>query len=67
MATEHKPSLTSAEIGILWNEYLADTISICIEKFHVAKEQDKQARAILQDATSSMEKKVRPDSSNVPK
>ena len=56
MAIEHKAPLTSSEIGILWIQYMGDTMALCLEKFHVAKEQDSQVRAIYQDAVSLMEK-----------
>jgi len=56
MSTEHKTPLTSAEIGNLWTQYIIDTMSLQIEKFHTAKEQDEQARAIMQTAVSLLEK-----------
>jgi len=56
MATEHKTSLTSTEIGVLWFQYMVDTMSLCVEKFSAAKEQDDQVRPIYQDALSIMEK-----------
>jgi hypothetical protein len=55
MATEHKSSLTSAEIGILWNQYILDTMSLCIEKYALACEQDEQIRSIIQDTITLME------------
>ena len=56
MAIEHKTPLTSTEIGVLWTQYMVDTMSLCVEKFHAAKEQDDQVRPIYQDAASLMEK-----------
>lgn len=56
MATAHKPPLTCAEIGILWNQYIVDTMSLCVEKFAVNKEQDQQIRALIQDTITLMGK-----------
>jgi len=56
MPIEHKAPLTSSEIGILWIQYMGDTMALCLEKFHVAKEQDSQVRTIYQDAVLLMEK-----------
>lgn len=56
MATEHKTPLTSTEIGVLWLQYMGDSMSLCVEKFSAAKEQDDQVRPIYQDAVSLMGK-----------
>jgi ribosomal protein S8E len=50
--TKHKTPLTSTEIGVLWTQYMADTMSLCVEKYSVAKEEDEQARLIYQDTVS---------------
>lgn len=56
MGIEHKTPLTSAEIGILWNHYLFDSMSLWVEKIHASYEQDQQTQAIILDAVALMEK-----------
>jgi len=56
MVTEHKSPLTSSEIGVLWFQYMGDTMLLCVEKFSAAKERDDQVRSIYQDTISLMEK-----------
>ena len=56
MAIEHKTPLTSTEIGILWIQYMGDTMSLCIEKFHAAREQDDEACLIYRDTVLMLEK-----------
>lgn len=56
MVIEHKTPLTATEIGILWIQYMGDTMSLCVEKYHAAKEQDDEVRPIYQDAISLLEK-----------
>ena len=56
MATTHKPPLTSAEIGILWNQYILDTLSLCVEKYALVCEQDEQIRSIIRDSLVMLEK-----------
>jgi len=55
MATEHKTRLTSTEIGILWIQYVGDTMSRCVDKVHVSQVQDDQIRSLYQDAISLIE------------
>lgn len=56
MATEHKTPLTCSEIGILWGNYLADTMSLYIEKVHAAHTQDTRTRALIENVVSLLEK-----------
>lgn len=56
IATARKPLLTCAEVGILWNQYILDTMSLCVERFALNCEQDKQIRSIIQDTIELMEK-----------
>jgi len=56
MATEHRTPLTSTEIGVLWFQYMGDTMLLCVQKFSAAKEPNDQARPIYQDTVSLMEK-----------
>ena len=58
MATKHKTPLTSTEIGILWFQYMGETMALCLEKFSAAKEQDDQVRQIYQDTVSLIEKTI---------
>ena len=56
MATEHKTPLTSTEIGILWTQYVGDSMAICMNKVFAAKAQNDQVRIMYQDAISLLEK-----------
>jgi hypothetical protein len=58
VATEHNAPLTSGEIGILWNNYLIDTMSLWVEKVHAAHEQDREVRALIQDTVAFLEKTI---------
>ncbi|MCP8615867.1 DUF3231 family protein [Salirhabdus salicampi] len=50
METEHNIRLTSAELSSLWTTYLADTISICIFEYFLAKVDDTEIKPILEHA-----------------
>jgi hypothetical protein len=56
MGTGHKTPLTSAEIGILWNEYIHDSLSVCVQRYALACEQDEQICSIIKEAISLLEK-----------
>lgn len=56
MSTALKIPLTSAEIGILWNQYTLDTMSLYVEKFALACEQDEKIYDIIREAVMLMEK-----------
>lgn len=57
MGTAHKIPLTSMEIGMLWNQYMIDTMSICMEKVALAKVQDEQIRPLIQEALQMVQEK----------
>jgi hypothetical protein len=50
MPNENKQQLNSAEIANLWYLYMEDTLIACFKKYSVAKAEDKQIQAILQEA-----------------
>ena len=56
MATTHKTPLTSAEISILWSQYILDTLSLYIEKFALSRAHDEQIHSLIQDTITLMEK-----------
>jgi len=58
MGTAHKIPLTSMEIGMLWNQYMIDTMSICMEKVALAKVQDEQIQPLIHDALQMLEEKT---------
>ncbi|MBP2642515.1 MAG: hypothetical protein H6Q67_402 [Firmicutes bacterium] len=57
MGTAHKIPLSSDEIEIIWNQYILDTMSICMEKFALATVQDKEIHQLIQDSVELLEKK----------
>jgi len=56
MGTAYKIPLTSMEIGILWNQYMIDTMSVCVEKVALATVRDEQIRQMIQDSLQMLEK-----------
>ena len=58
MGTVHKIPLTSMEIGMLWNQYMIDTMSVCVEKVALATVQDEQIRQLIQDSLQMLEEKI---------
>jgi hypothetical protein len=50
--TEHNIRLTAAEIGNLWSTYMTDSMSICVLKYFIAKNQDTEIRPVLELALS---------------
>lgn len=59
MGTTHKAPLTSTEIGLLWSQYQLDSMSVCVEKFHLAKEKDQDVQSILRETLTVLENSVR--------
>lgn len=57
MATAKK-QLNSAEIANLWTTYMGDTLSTCVSKYMVAKAEDEQIRAVVQQALILSEKRA---------
>ena len=52
-AVQHNPEnimLTAPEIGYLWSSYLAESMSVCMLKYFVAKSKDPDYKPILQQA-----------------
>lgn len=58
MAMEHNTPLTSGEIGILWNNYQVDSMSLCVENVHAAHEQDAQVHALIVETIAFLEKNI---------
>lgn len=56
MANKHTAPLTAGEIGILWNNYLVDSMSLWVERVHAAHEQDAHVRALIMDTVAFLEK-----------
>jgi hypothetical protein len=52
MTTEHNIRLTSAEIGSLWLQYMADSMAVCTMKYFLHQTQDTQIRPVLEYAIS---------------
>jgi hypothetical protein len=71
MTASNSLPLTSAEIGNLWTIYMGDTLIACVKKYLVAKAEDEQIRAVLQQTLTISEQRSRDiaaifRSSNVP-
>jgi hypothetical protein len=45
---EHDAKLTSAEMGVLWSQYLADTMSICVFKHFLQHVDDANTRSLIE-------------------
>jgi len=58
MKNADKLPLTSAEIGNLWITYMGDAVSGCVKKYFVAKAEDNEIRAVVQQAQTISEKRM---------
>lgn len=47
---EHNPRLTSAEVGYLWDLYLADSMSICVFKYFLQHIEDVNIKTLVKHA-----------------
>jgi hypothetical protein len=48
--TEHKIKLTAAEVANIWTSYLNDTMAVCIIDRFLAQIEDREIKAVLEDA-----------------
>jgi hypothetical protein len=47
---EHDVKLTSAEMGVLWSQYMTDTMAICVLKYFLQNVDDADTRALMEHA-----------------
>lgn len=50
--------LTAAEIGNLWNQYLTDSLAVCVLKYYVNKVEDAEIRPVIDFALGLSEQHV---------
>ncbi|WP_456274648.1 DUF3231 family protein [Bacillus sp. AK031] len=48
--TNHQTTMTAAELGVIWSQYINDSLSKCILRYFVKKTKDDAIREILQGA-----------------
>ncbi|WP_456271888.1 DUF3231 family protein [Bacillus sp. AK031] len=51
MKTNHQPDMTSAEIAMLWNTYMADTMAYCILHHFLKTTEDKEIDPVIKYAS----------------
>jgi hypothetical protein len=57
--TAHNIRLTSAEIGNLWIQYMADSLAVCTLKYFQQKTEDTEIRPVLEYAQSLAQSHIR--------
>ncbi|WP_139491591.1 DUF3231 family protein [Brevibacillus dissolubilis] len=56
METAHNIRLTTAEVGNLWNQYMNDSLAVCVLTYFVNKVEDTEVRPVIEYALSLSEK-----------
>lgn len=62
MQKEFENHLTAAEVGVLWAQYMSATLSMCMFKYFLAKNEDEEIRQVIdfaQQATHNKAQRIR--------